>query len=277
MPTLDEIEYSRDACVTAVLDYYNFLAKMFLHESSILEPPEGGWPSIISVDTDVFGKTDEVMSLLAHLPYIRNSQGGGPTGPHGFPQCYFADWQLIIQNLQNGGDRDKDDLKICSEGYDFFEHAPAHVIGLTYGGRNNQVFVLDTKLGIIHWPDCPGSIRYEPSHERVLDDPFDYAGENEEEADWRCDAPAWAIADFFELLKDQFRELSFIPTSPRTVLDADSIYGPDEEGLIPMLQDIYRQHGWPDLERYRKRECLQAVQAALVEIYPGRADGHEED
>lgn len=32
-----------------------------------------------------------------------------------------------------------------------------------------------------------------------------------------------------------------------------------------MLQRIYRQHGWPDVDRYRNEECLAAVSQALEE------------
>ena len=35
-----------------------------------------------------------------------------------------------------------------------------------------------------------------------------------------------------------------------------------------MLQGIYREHGWPDLEKYRKEDCIKAVEEALAEQYP---------
>jgi hypothetical protein len=35
-----------------------------------------------------------------------------------------------------------------------------------------------------------------------------------------------------------------------------------------MLQGIYREHGWPDLENYRKEECIEAVMEALAEQFP---------
>jgi hypothetical protein len=41
-----------------------------------------------------------------------------------------------------------------------------------------------------------------------------------------------------------------------------------------MLQGIYREHGWPNLDVYDKKECLKAVQKALEEHYPGRAWQH---
>jgi len=38
-----------------------------------------------------------------------------------------------------------------------------------------------------------------------------------------------------------------------------------------MFGNIYGGHGRPDLDRYRKRECLEAVRVALKEWYPEEA------
>ncbi|KAI0385604.1 hypothetical protein F5Y04DRAFT_246250 [Hypomontagnella monticulosa] len=267
MPELEEISYSRDATIAAVRDYYNFLAKMYMNEDTIITPPAAGWPSITSADLEGLGKADEVVDLLAHLPYLRDDRDQNLRA-HGAPDCYFADWQSLIRALDEGK-TDAEELKIVTEGAEFYEEAPPHVVGLS-AGADNPLFVLDTELGIVHWSECPGEIKDDPPREPVEDDPYDYAPENE--ADWRNDAPAWAIADFFELLKDQFRELNFIPISPYTVISAFVERDGRSEGMIPMLQNIFREHGWPDLGRYRKRECLEAVQTALEESYPDRAD-----
>jgi hypothetical protein len=124
-------------------------------------------------------------------------------------------------------------------------------------------------LGAIYWPECPGDfIEGTPWEERkVYDDPYEWAPEKE--AEWRADGDwVWSVEDFFEMLKYQFRELRFIPLSSRRVLDVFIHLRPDREGMRPMLQDIYRKHGWPDLERYDKQACLRAVKAALEEHYP---------
>ncbi|KAK4233823.1 hypothetical protein C8A03DRAFT_38435 [Achaetomium macrosporum] len=76
------------------------------------------------------------------------------------------------------------------------------------------------------------------------------------------------ISDFFKLLKDQFVHLDWIPISPFTVRDGHDRDWPHEEGMMAMLEDIYRQHGWPDLAVYRKSDCLKAVQKAMAERYP---------
>lgn len=261
MPELGNITYSRDECIAAIRDYYTFLTKMYLKESDVIEPPKEGWPQVTAdIIVEGMGKTERVLDLLRHLPYIRASFDIYQA--QGTPGCEFADWQADC-HLVTLGKSSAQDCKSLSEGTSFSNDVPSHVIGLTNGGLNKDVFLLDTELGIVHWPECPGEIRYNPTREPVLDDPYDWAPENE--ADWRADAPAWAIPAFFEVLKDQFRELQFIPINEYVVLDVRNRL---HEGLAEMLQEIYRAFGWPDTQRYRKRECLTAVRRALEERYP---------
>ncbi|KAK4233273.1 hypothetical protein C8A03DRAFT_39031 [Achaetomium macrosporum] len=175
MPELHEVSYSREATIAAVREYYRFLTRMYLKECYVAEPPEGGWPEINADTVGVLGKTDEVISLLRHPPYIHSSDDSA----QGAGMCLFADWRS-------------------------------------------------------------GSV-------------------------------AWAIPDFFELLKDLFRQLFYIPISPRKVYFARTT------GRMRMVAAIYRAHGWPDLERYRKQDCLKAVQALMEERYSDYADRREKD
>ncbi|KAI8960797.1 hypothetical protein F5Y11DRAFT_358166 [Daldinia sp. FL1419] len=225
MPTLDEISYSRDEAVATIRNYYRFLTKMYLKESDVIEPPQGGWPNL-RANLQSFEKSDEVISLLRHLPYIRR--------PSDDRDRKISDWAAK-------GRMAGEDFKMLSEDFSIREDVPPHVVGLTFGGRNNPIFLLDTELGV------------------------------------RAEGQYWAIPDFFGVLEDQFRELKFIPTSSRTVMDVYTTPGPYSDGMIPMLRDIYREHGWPDLERYRKRECLEAVQMALEERYPDYAHRRDDE
>ncbi|PVH82833.1 hypothetical protein DL98DRAFT_586000 [Cadophora sp. DSE1049] len=134
---------------------------------------------------------------------------------------------------------------------------PSHVIGLAYGDREKKHFFLDTKLGITQRSSNP-----------ISDEADEYAPENE--LVWREYTPAWAIADFFELLKSQYRKLNRLPTSAHEVLDVGACFGKYLDAMIPMLQEIYRDHGW-SLDggiNYRKRECQDALRKALEEQYP---------
>jgi hypothetical protein len=84
--------------------------------------------------------------------------------------------------------------------------------------------------------------------------------------------PSWPIRDFFEMLKNHCRRLHFIPKDTKNLIDVwtDLTVGGDPipVGIPELLQGIYRKHGWPDLNRYRKQECLEEVKRELEEKYP---------
>ncbi|KAI2607197.1 uncharacterized protein GGS25DRAFT_322664 [Hypoxylon fragiforme] len=274
MPKLDAIVYSRDATIKAVRDYYAFLTTMYLNEDAIATPPEEGWPSISGADRSrlaELGKSDEVLSLLAHLPYLR-SDGDQNYLAHGTFDSYFADWREMIGGLVEGKSTG-DGLKMITEKYYLYDISPPHIISLTTGSYDVPLFVLDTKFGVISWPNCPDGIRDNPSREPIEDDTYEYAPRNgTERDDWRHDRQTWAIADFFEVLKDQFRTLQFVPISPYTVSGVYYLWTQQLEDMLSMVREIYQEHGWPDPDRYRKRECLDAIQKALEEKYPDEAD-----
>lgn len=92
----------------------------------------------------------------------------------------------------------------------------------------------------------------------------------ENELKWGENAPAWVTADFFELLKSQYRNLVWFPTSPHEVVDARACFGKSLYGMVSMLQGIYREHHWSvdGGTHYRKRECEEVVTTALEERYP---------
>ncbi|KAI1734711.1 hypothetical protein F4680DRAFT_462263 [Xylaria scruposa] len=247
MPRIEDISYSREATVTALSSYYQFLTKLYLPEDFVIYPPQGGWPSITQESKAGLGKTDEVISLLQRLPYIEDRHEA-----HGAAFCVFADWSLE-------GLGKTSTARLLTEGGNW-EQVPPHVVGLTNGGRDNPVFLLDTQLGVIHWIDCPDRLRHSPTREQVW-------GRTLEGVEWHGEAATWAIADFFEQLKDEFRSLRFVPTSTvyYDVIDVDAEFDDDGLRVLPMLQDVYRSHGWPDVSRYRKKGALEEVEKVLDE------------
>ncbi|KAI1390260.1 uncharacterized protein F4822DRAFT_401363 [Hypoxylon trugodes] len=264
MPYLKDVKYSREETIAVIRDFYQFLTKLYLPESAIVEPPPEGWPTITKEKFSPLGKSDEVIELLRHLPYIREPPDD-KYRLYGGPFIHLQDWRSGRENqaLLEG---DGEGLKVITEGWQAFETTPPDVIGLTSGGRDYAAFLLDTHLGVIYWNDHSNrTVQENPSRERILDEPDDYAPE--EQHDWRWE-PAWAIADFFEVIKDEYRSLHFVPLSWREVTDIYMIYSENEEGMLPMMQEIYRQHGWPNLDVYRKEDCLKAVREALKEHYP---------
>ncbi|KAK4107297.1 hypothetical protein N656DRAFT_785404 [Canariomyces notabilis] len=274
MPRLSQITYDHAATVLAISDYFDFLAKMYLDEADILRPPEGGWPEITSDRLRSLGKTDKVNMLLRYIPYLRSgiygSKSEAEVGPSGV-QLY--NWMESIGNLGRRSGLDAEAhfevAKVITEPLN--EHgepglAPPHAVGLTSTSDNIMYdrWILDTELGVIYWVSCPDRMRYEPTREPVLDDWYDFSPEGERE--WRCE-PAWAVVDFFELLKDQFLQLFSLPVSPTSVRDMGDGKPAEVEGALPLVQAIYREHGWPDLNRYRKDTCLKAVRERLEERY----------
>ncbi|KAK4105097.1 hypothetical protein N658DRAFT_387008, partial [Parathielavia hyrcaniae] len=240
MPLLSEIQYSREATVAAVSAYFDFLASMYLDDEAILGPPNEGWPEMTPDRLRGLRKTDEVVMLLRHLPYLHGGE---------FDYCKNA---IEMSTVMTEFRPDED-----------IGSVPSHVVGLI--STKQDLWLLDTELGVVYWLDCPGWIKHHPTREPILDDPDDYAPEGE--TGWRCE-PAWAIADFFELLKDQFRRLSSIPITPTLVLDLKGVkLRARYEGALPLVQAVYREHGWPDLARYRKDTCLEAVRRKLEERY----------
>jgi hypothetical protein len=263
MPELADLSYSHDACVAAVRDYITFLTDMYLDESVAMEPPPGGWPEMTPKLMQKLGKNEDVIALLRHLPYIRTTGDD----PQVAPDTCLVDWRDHIGLLLNNDISDPHDTLAMTEGYCWTSYVPSQVVGLTNGREDSEIWLLDTQLGVIYWPECPGDFIEGTVWEerRVQDDPYEWAPEKE--AEWRADN-AWSIADFFEMLKYQFRELRFIPITSQDVTDVWINTRPDRDGLRPMVQDIYRKHGWPDLERYNKQECQRAIRAALEEHYP---------
>jgi len=207
--------------------------------------------------------------LLRHLPYLARLSQLSPI--HAGPALTgFCSWLGAAES--EGG---IEYALMMAEGSLYLDDGaiPPHVIGLAYSTHDH--FMLDTELGVIYWPDCPDGIRHNPSREPILDDPYDLEDMPEEESEWRAAGPAWAVVDFFELLKDQLRLLFFVPFSSRTThLDEHS--SEDEAAAMLAVQAIFREHGWPDLERFRKQECLRAVEAALQDKFPAMARDHDE-
>lgn len=264
--------YSQEETIAAISAYYTFLTQMYLEESQVVYPPPGGWPEIVDADPAVlrsFGKSDEVIALLAHLPYIRCSWEDSAQISLGSAAANWPDLITLLSKPLPPGDTmtRAEEVRLYTEGT-FYRISPPHVIGLI---RNrDEAMVLDTKHGVIHWEDCPGRINYGGHCKVNIDwselDPDETV--SQEEADWRYGATAWTVSDFFEVLKDQFIQLHWLPISSfslRAFVDKD-YHG--EEGMMAMLRETYRKHGWPDLAVYRKSDCLKAVKKAMAEKYP---------
>lgn len=274
-------EYSQDAAVEAVRDYYAFLCTMYLDPARVVEPPPGGWPEITAERFQHMHKSDEVIELLCHLPYISTSEQD-PDVAQGFSQCVFADWaheaRLPSKYPELTPEAEGESWRIASEVWEY-EDVPPHVIGLTLGGARNETLLLDTEIGVIHWIECPEQLKrwwkvypdgrmdsdFESGSDQESDDDeasdeqterdykvikhvsSDYFAndrEVEEEREWRSRGGTWEIADLFEILKAQFRTLDFVPVSDCKVVDTRTNWHGYND-LRNEVRGIWREFGWP--------------------------------
>jgi hypothetical protein len=262
MPRISEVNYSHEATIEAIRDCFNCLTKMDVSESYLQGPPKEGWPNITKANFARLGKTDEVIELLPHIPYIWETCGDDRTEI--VPECHVADYNSTrwltrwLDNIQTGG---IEGLKVTTEA-DACETSPAHVVGLCSGGRDSTHFLLDTKLGVVYWISCTKVAEDHPCREQITDNIWDYLSPEEQDKRYY---PAWVVVDFFEVLKDQFRTLQFVPYSRYTLMDTGTGYDSDGKATLAMLQGIFWEHGWPDLEVYNKKKCLKAVKKELKE------------
>jgi hypothetical protein len=63
--------YKRDEVVASVTEFYTFLTThLHFYPSELKTPPPTGWPKITSHNSDDKRKSDTVIDLLRHLPYL---------------------------------------------------------------------------------------------------------------------------------------------------------------------------------------------------------------
>ncbi|WPA98275.1 uncharacterized protein RHO25_002887 [Cercospora beticola] len=279
--TLDlcNISYSREATIAAFKEYFLFLTELYLDPEQIVFPPTEGWEEITITNLRPLGKTDEVIELLRHLPYIKPSGLCHDIAPH----CHLADYSSIARTILSPETffiKDQNPAEFYSAvTHGIWDNIPPHVIGLAIG-RENAMF-LDTHLGVIYWPGGnfhPAAVGYamhpDAPFQAIRDESFDYAPEEEM---WRNAGSGlkcgWGIEEFFEMLKFHFRELNFLPTSGRRVEDNFAVVREGEEHpnddiyrAKKVAVEVFRQHGWPDMLVYQKDECMEAVARKVEEL-----------
>ena len=254
---MNEVKYSRKDCVTAVRDYYHFLAAMYLKEDEILirEPPLGGWASMRAENMDLLGKDEEVGVLLRQLPLLIHCS---PIMPHCAPQTFFADWTTNMFHLGIGLTT-LEFLKSRTEAS--CPKIPAHCIGLTDGSPDGYgaTFILDTKFGLVHWLKCPEHLRNAVVRPQVSHDHL-YGPAAATEVPWLFPSGTWTVVDFFDMLKDLFRSMLFVPGNQNQVYDIGDTRE-EEQDKIHVIMRTFWDHGWPDLKLYaeQKGKCVELV------------------
>lgn len=248
-------KYNREATIAAVTAFYQSLSTLpHFDLSDILYPPPTGWPNITKDSFSAYDKSEEVIELLRHLPYLNPysfTVGSGPKGEyHGQCDYLLAPDTLCINYSDEKHHHLADGRIYNGEGSGPLRiEIPPWVVPLTRSVDNYGIWLLfDTTDGTATRYELIGYI-YEPDYEQ--DDP----------RMWRdkCEDVTMRLKDYLGMWKEKWMSLTWlcVPGETRAHLWFHSPkegYA-DDEGS--QMQKILRAHGWPD--DFRKEECKEAL------------------
>lgn len=237
----------RDNPVAPFYEYYHFLGRLHIPESAIRHPPPGGWPNITRETCTEFGKTDFVVDVLRHLPFIAED---GRQNFHNIDyKSNAVDYSTATR--ETFADEEIQSGLILTYGTQgpVVEHTLVIAIGYESGGVE---LYFDTRSGVMY--------------EEIVRVGGDVH---------------LPVREYFEMKMDQCRELQqvFVPGEDPAWGGFGEEVGPYdaaamEESGEPSLPDelfdmgsdedlewvrhLYRKFGWPG-EDWRKEEGLKAI------------------
>lgn len=224
----------RNALAVQLQSFYEFLTTMYLPTSCIKRPPkEVGWPSITAERLAFMEKTDTVVDLLKHIPYI--SQDVEETYQIQ-EKCVCNDYtgkyfERAAVGFQDQHSMDPLPESMIEDVWDRFKE-PQHIVTLAqsatgdagwhifYDTRDGQLALVETIDGTCVTYDNP--------------------------------------KEYFDAAKDGFRELTIFPTEPTDV--RASSRGPFGEEEVASIKEIFKKHRWP-AAAYKKQPCMKEVLA----------------
>ncbi|KAI1377897.1 hypothetical protein F4677DRAFT_413866 [Hypoxylon crocopeplum] len=260
--------YSRQEVVSALSDFYNFLATLpHIHSSAINHAPPGGWPEITreSLAKRDIHKPAEAIELLRHLPYIRGEVGERFNWIA--PECFACDWRLVSRP----GLRELRPPLYTTSWLHRNSRGkwqwPEWVVQLAAGrDREEWVLLLDTTDGTVTRYYSMYYV-YEPTYPE---------GDPRSWRDWCCDETL-PIREFLDRWRQKYicmewlgipnKKLSAIRTGwmPFDEEEGDDSDGEDDDPSpngkwaddTSDLVRIYREHGWP--HNFKRDECRRAL------------------
>lgn len=289
---------ARDELVNIIGDYYKFLAKFYIPESSLRIPPPGGWPSITPETTKGFPRPPMVVDLLRHLPYVDEKHAGQMiTNIH--YKCDVADysamtpeqwaedrqygaesvqeWIKEIEERRRADLRDEDD----DEGYLWYQDEDrdrgADNEENWFDGDDEEDIKIENMIVLANGYESGG-------HTLILDV---FKG-NIYEDQMRCSGlqSETPVECYFEDLKSKSERLEIIPIpgdeekegdlwegaeAVQIEEDYDESLNVDNGNQERQYQSIYRRFGWPGND-YRKSEALAAIRAFAKRLEDPGAD-----
>ncbi|THW31815.1 hypothetical protein D6D22_09950 [Aureobasidium pullulans] len=181
--------YSRDETVAAVSAFYQQIIKHpYLDNSALIVPPASGWDSLAIDGLKSEGKTDTVIDLLRHLPYLCGEK------PHEDILVYYETLAICYAGAEEGS---------CTW-MDQTHPLPGHCVFLTSNlDREGYSLIMDTERGTITaYSIMEYSVR--ESFEVMESMPLDEK--------WRCHLTL-PVTDFFGMWTRHYEKLVNMLTS----------------------------------------------------------------
>jgi hypothetical protein len=239
--------YTRDEIVAVLTDYYQYLSRINLSSESIIYPPRGGWPSITAESMGSLNRTDEVIDLLKHLPYVSDKDGNEPSI---LPETNCVDYTSEpVQNaIQNNGGK-----WIVEPG----ESIPLDCVCLAHGRRHAYSVFLNLTHGTVIWYSNQGDQQnrdYDMGEVLDEDSPRHTLGEDFE----LLHEPTYDLKYFFgEFCKKKINEIHWLPCVDGEIREMHPELSPSMEHKA--FQQYLRDSGFPgdgngggwDREKYR--------------------------
>ncbi|KZF23993.1 hypothetical protein L228DRAFT_244852 [Xylona heveae TC161] len=231
--------YNQDEIIATMTAYYQFLSRLpYVDPSDIMYPPPGGWPEINQETLGYLGRTDTVIELLRHLPYIN-------TDNHDF----LVSLDVHAADYRGKWFKSSVAKKVGSFATPVGATFPPNVIGLTNGKNTGVYLMLDTVDGTITPYEIMG-YTYDPTY--PPGDP----------RSWRdqCHDETLRLSDILDRWKQKFATLEWM-ASPLNgwpyIWWGDDRRQSEETRQREEMREIFRAHGWPN--SFRRDECKQAL------------------
>ncbi|VUC36494.1 unnamed protein product [Clonostachys rosea] len=253
--------YDRDLIVKGLTQYYETLTQMAYFPASLIQyPPNGRWGDAAFLQADkvkLLGFNDRVVDLLRHLPYLdvdeSHEDNCWSVNGRSEPQRYLEDNPMLNEDLSASKATSE---SLCANGFfPFPEEMPEGLVPIA-GRLDGEWWIIDINAGTV--------IVYDAGNKQIADAPDDQP--------WLWTRPRPA-GPFFDALVNSLYSLDLVPV-PRPDTDIAECYPEvwgvireegdedDEDDPDPEVEEareIYRAHGWPDLTKFRRQECYDAL------------------
>ncbi|KUJ09804.1 uncharacterized protein LY89DRAFT_788055, partial [Mollisia scopiformis] len=190
-----KLEYDREAIIATVTDFYKHMIKLpHIEPSDLLYPPPEGWPSITESNFAPLKRSEEVIELLRHLPYLKTSPGQ----VRGQESIVAWDTKPIDYREEKfQPDRIEEGVKMITQSKDKF---PAWVVPLTRGVDLYGIWLMfDTTDGT--------ATEYQGW---CLPNEQDYAVDDPRHWRDKCEGRTMRLRDFFAEWQHRFMTLEWI-------------------------------------------------------------------